>query len=168
MLGIGLEVEGFTTHHLGSLNHMFGFPFALGLWLGDYRIEVGAGIYGAGCPNTLCPVTSNDNHYRYSTVVPVAAGLSRSFVQYSRASNAVSLGAAVRYRAVNLVADTFKGQEQFWMHGPVLAPYLGATGAFGGVREFMVIFEVPVGYAFAGNGDSTLTVGFGLVVLSVL
>jgi hypothetical protein len=83
-----------------------------------------------------------------------------------------AIGANLRYRAMHLVADTREGREEFWTHGPVIAPYgalvediEGARHAFGGSREGLLGVEVPVGYAFAETGERSVTVGVNFRLL---
>jgi hypothetical protein len=158
-IGVAFGVEEFTTH-LGSVMQLGTFPLTVGWWVGPYRAEVAAGLALAGCPDTRCPVTAADSHINNSTTFVLAPGVGRALFE----GGSFSVGATVRYRAVHLAANTFHGQEQLWMHGPVVIPYLG----IGSAREFLLGFEFPVGYAFAENGDQTATVGFGLSLLGTV
>jgi hypothetical protein len=161
-LGYAVEIEG-LTRSLGSVTQVAGVPLIVGWWLGSYRAEVAAGVALAGCPTTRCPVMSKDSGINNSTTFVIAPGVGRAFFEGS----VFSVGATVRYRVVRLIADTFHGQEQLWMHGPILIPYVGlvpkvTAGGVGGARESLVGIEFPVGYAFVENGDRAVSLGFGL------
>jgi hypothetical protein len=166
-IGARADAEAFTSH-LGPVNYLLTFPLTVGFSFGPYRVEGDVGISAAGCPDTRCPRTAPDTNGRTSAVFSFGAGFSRALFE----SQSWSFGAAVRYRASHLAAETFQGHEQLWMHGPVLAPYIamvtetpsGVVGAHG----FLFGFEFPVGYAFAENGDQTVTVGFSLTMLASL
>jgi hypothetical protein len=168
-IGSLLAIEGFTNH-LGPLTQTVTFPVVLGAWLGDYRVEVVPGLVVAGCSTDRCPPPSKEpNSMSFSPGFSIAAGVSRALIEGVAQNYTWSFGATLRYRAMLLSANTFSGQEHLWMHGPVLAPYIGmvpvvAKGA-GGVRELLVGLELLVGYAFAENGDRAATVGGGLTVL---
>jgi hypothetical protein len=165
-LGLDVSLEGFTSW-LGSVSQLVTVPLEAGVWLGRIHPEVGAGIAGAGCPDSRCNAPSKDQRINYANAIPIFAGA--RVVAFETGS--LSLGASLRYRAVHLAADTFVGRESFWMHGPVLSPYIGAVtpvtngGEMGGAREALIAFEIPLGYAFAENGRQTFSAGMNLALL---
>jgi hypothetical protein len=174
-LAIGgmIAVEGFTNQ-LGPVTNIVTFPVVLGAWLGDYRVEVVPGLVVAGCSRDRCPPPSdsndsNNSKMSYSPGFSIAAGVGRALIEGVVQNLTASFGVTLRYRAMLLSAKTFGGQQQFWTHGPVLAPYVGLVPAIGngvgGVRELLMGLELPVGYAFAENGDRAVTVGGALTVL---
>jgi hypothetical protein len=169
-VGLDLSLEGLTAE-VGSVDRLVTVPISVGVWLGKYQVHVGAGIAGVGCPEPHCATTA-DSKINYATSVPVIAGVRRILYE----SGELSLGVGLRYRAMRLVADTFEGRTATWMHGPILAPYIGAGtpvrtdgSDLGGAREALVAFELPVGYGVTTDGEHTVSIGVNLsMLLSVL
>ena len=164
--GVGFSLEGFTDR-IGAVSQIVTLPLEVGVWLGDYHLELGAGFGGAGCSEDRCEAPSPDQTINYSTIFPIHAGVRRALFEWSE----LSLGAQLRYRAMQLAADTFQGPERYWIHGPVLSPYIAAVPAVhegaskvGGSRAALVGLDVPIGYVFAETGQRALSVGFNLTL----
>jgi hypothetical protein len=167
-VGVDLSFEGFPAE-LGPVSQVLTFPLQVGMWIDRYHLEVGAGIATAGCPESHCQRPSEQQRINYATAVPIFAGVRMIAWEYHE----LSIGAALRYRAIRLAADTFEGHRTFWMQGPVLAPYIGSAMPFlhlgardaGGAREDLIAIEIPVGYAFAENGERSVSVGANFTTL---
>lgn len=162
--GTDFSIEAYPSR-LGPVSALASWMGTFGVWLGEYRVEVGAGIGGAGCPDDSCPVDNpEDMSIDYTTVFPLHAGVHTPLWE----SSVTSIGIGFRYRAVKLAADTFSGRESFWVHGPVLVPVIGAGAEpipstdLGGARSFFVGLELPIGYAFSETGEQSLSVGLSL------
>jgi hypothetical protein len=165
-LGVDVSVESFASW-LGPVSEMVTLPVEAGVWLGAVHPELGAGVAGAGCPESRCKPSTKDQQINYATAVPFFAGA--RVVAFETGD--VSLGATIHYRAVHLAADTFAGRQSFWMQGPVVSPYVGGAGHvvpgthMGGAHEALIALELPLGYAFAENGRQSFTVGLNVAML---
>lgn len=167
-VGVDLSIEGYTAR-LGAVSQVVTAPLMLGAWIGSYHLEAGGGIAGAGCPEDRCTPPSQRQRINYANSAVLVAGVRRSVFE----TGSVSMGAALRYRAQYLAADTRTGRESFWAHGPLFAPYIGVTPPVseqakwrGGAREALIGFEVPVGYVFAENGESSPSIGVNLTFMT--
>ena len=162
-VGLDMAVEGYTNP-LGPFSRLVPFEGTLGLWLGRYRLELGAGVGGAGCDEKYCVVEEKDSSIDYKTVYPMHAGVQTALWEKGE----YSFGVSARYRAVKLLADTRTGRESAWTHGPLVVPYLGAAlpvvkgTSLGGSRGALIGFELPLGFAMAENGKRSLSIGIGM------
>lgn len=171
-IGLGLSLEGFTNS-LGAVAKIIAAPLELGVWVDDYHLELGAGIGGAGCPKDRCEPPSEEQLIKYNTIYPLYVGVRRSLVSWSTrllgSAERFGFGGTLRYRAMKLEADTYQGHEQFWMHGPQLIPYFGHLGIVPeglkkGRGASLLALEVPIGYAFAENGERAVSLGFNVAM----
>jgi hypothetical protein len=163
-LGLDISLEGFTDR-IGSVTQFLTFPFTVGYWLDSTHLEIGGGIASSGCPDSSCEPESEDMRINYTTSYLLLAGLDRPFFE----TGEFSLGGGFRYRVMYMAADTFGGYESYWMHGPVLTPYIGAvppipkgSRGIGGARQALVGLEIPIGLAFSQDEELCLTLGANL------
>jgi hypothetical protein len=163
-LGADLSFEGLTDR-LGPVSNVNTAALTLGLWLDEYHAAVGAGIVGAGCPEDACQRPSEDQRIDYSSGFFGYVGVERQLIE----KGAFAFGGAVRYRVMQLGADTFEGRQDFWSHGPVIAPLFAVVDDIarenpdiGGAEGGLIGIELPVGYVFAGNGDRSFSIGGNL------
>ena len=163
-LGLEGSIEAFARH-IGPVSQVVLLPAALGVWIDDVHVNAGGGFAWAGCPETHCARPTEDQTINYATGFLGFAGAGMSL--YERGEFA--LGASFRYRVFTLPADTRAGREEHWAHGPVLSPFVAAVAPpatpsdeMKGSREALIGLEVPVGYAFAENGERAVTVGGNL------
>jgi hypothetical protein len=167
--GFAGSIEAFTRH-IGPVSQMIVLPAEIGVWLGDVHAHAGGGFAWAGCPDSQCARPSEDQRINYATGFTGFAGA--DVFLYERGE--FGFGASLRYRVLTLNADTREGRVEHWAHGPVLAPYFAvvwppATPSAKGSREGPLGLEIPVGYAFADNGERTVTIGGNLrIFFSVL
>jgi hypothetical protein len=166
-IGSDVLLEGFTSS-LGPVSRLLGVTLQAGYWVGVTHAELGVGLIGAGCTVPTCPPPDKDSRIDYSTSVLYFAGGRRPL--YERAE--FSFGAALRYRAMHLAADTAVGRQTLWAHGPVIAPYVASVptvsslgNGLGGSKEQVLALEVPIGYAFAENGRRSPVLGVDLSLL---
>jgi hypothetical protein len=159
-------LEGFPNR-LGSVQQIISFPLVLGAWIDRVHAKAGAGLLGAGCPDTLCPIDDgSESKIDYSHGYTLLAGADTVLWE----AGEIGVGLGLHYRAALLSADTFAGQnsEEFWMHGPVLAPAFLVVmpvlkpHSIGGSRVGQIAFEVPIGYAITSDHGSSVSLGFAL------
>lgn len=161
-LGGDLGVEAYTTG-VGPVSYLAGFVGTFGAWVDRFRFELGAGIGGAGCPADYCEPGDAQGNADESRVFPFHLGVQTPFYETSF----LSFGLGARYRIVKLRADTREGEQSFWAHGPLAAPYVAIVtppgdNQLGGSRLGMLGVELPVGYAMAETGEQSVSFGFNL------
>lgn len=163
-IGLDVSLEGFTNWN-APVSSLVGFVPTFGAWVGRFRLEIGAGIGGAGCTDSFCPIDQEaESKVDYTTVFPLHAGIEAPVFEVGE----FSFGVGARYRAVKLAADTYEGRQRFWAHGPVLAPYFAAMtpqwteAKLGGSRLGLIGLEVPLGYTLAENGEDAFSIGFNV------
>lgn len=164
-LGIGFGGEGIIGE-LEGLRALMPAPLRVGRWVGPVRLTGSIFVGASSCKKSVCPVEGKDGAANGELLYGVGAGLD----YYATNLGWVTLGVGARYRIAWTGVETFAGERDFLLHGPVLLPRLSVGGdprfghvGTGAIAGLTIDFELPVSYTFSDSGASALGIGAALL-----